>query len=449
MDLFENIADDRPISMEKNDETFLPLAARMRPSRLEDFVGQKHILSEGKLLWRLIKSDRIGAMIFYGPAGTGKTTLANIISKTTGSRFVRVNAVTSNVAELRQVVESAKKNFSLTRQRTILFVDEIHHFNRSQQDILLPDIENNAVGFIGATTHNPSFALTAPLVSRSRVFQFEMLSADELVVIIKRVILNGFQEKKVQIEDDVLNQLALLSDGDARKALNVLDIAVLSGVADEKGVITITQKDVEESTQKKFLSYDRDGDGHYDTVSAFIKSMRGSDPDAAVYWLAKMLDAGEDPRFIARRIVICASEDVGNADPMAIMVAISAFHALEFIGLPEARLALTQAVLYIATAPKSNSTTKAIDSALAALREKPVERVPDHLRDAHYYGARRFGAGIGYLYPHDYPGHFVRQEYRIGKERFYIPSDQGVEKEISERLARWTQLAEKSISEKK
>lgn len=414
-------------------EPVLPLAARLRPKTIDEFIGQSSILRDGTLLRRLIASDRITALIFYGPPGTGKTTLADIISKTTNSMFVKVNAVTSNVSELRAVVDNAKKHFRLSRQKTILFVDEIHRFNKAQQDVLLPDLETNAIGFIGATTQNPSFVLTSPLVSRSHIFQFNAHTVDDLMAIIYRAVTLGFPEKTVRIDNQVCRKLAELVDGDARKVLNALEIAVLSA-APENGVITLHMDDIEESIQRKFINYDRDGDGHYDTVSAFIKSMRGSDPDAALYWFAKMLEAGEDPRFIARRIVICAAEDVGLADPQALTVAVSAFQALEYVGLPEARIPLAQAVLYIATAPKSNSAITGIDNALKAVRSNPLEAVPAHLRDAHYHGAQRLGAGDGYKYPHNFKGHYVEQEYRPGKEIFYTPSDQGYEKKIQERL---------------
>ncbi|RJP60295.1 MAG: replication-associated recombination protein A [Candidatus Auribacter fodinae] len=428
MDLFA----DEEIKSQQIEPDF-PLAARMRPDSLDHFIGQSAIIKDGTLLKRLIQSDRITSLIFYGPPGTGKTTLAHIIAARTNSRFISVNAVTSNVSELRAIIEEAKKQYRFTRQRTILFVDEIHRFNKAQQDILLPDIENNAIGFIGATTQNPSFVLTSPLVSRSHVFRFEPHSVQDLVYIMRKALDVGFSGKTIEIPDEVLAKLAELSDGDARKALNALDVAVNSTAPDSNHVIRITEHDAQESLQRKFVQYDRDGDGHYDTISAFIKSMRGSDPDATLYWLAKMLEAGEDPRFIARRIVIHASEDVGMADPHALTVAVSAFQALEYIGLPEARIMLAQAAIYIATAPKSNSVIKGIDSAINAVRTRPVEQVPVHLRDSHYHGAKKQGAGAGYKYPHDYPGHYVKQQYRPGSEKFYHPSQQGFEFNIYKR----------------
>ncbi|MDX9702471.1 MAG: replication-associated recombination protein A [Candidatus Auribacterota bacterium] len=440
MDLFEYTA----IKNEDKAE-FHPLAFRMRPQTLDEYAGQQHILGEGKLLRRLLKTDRIGSLIFYGPPGTGKTTLALLISKTTGSRFVSVNAVTSNVQELRAIIDSAKKTFLLNRQRTILFVDEIHRFNKSQQDVLLPHIEENTVGFIATTTQNPCLALTSPLVSRSHVFQFEMLTHEDIVSLLKRAIgddRRGLGSIPVRVGEDVLDEIARNSDGDARKALNMLEVIVLTAPHDVSENHNITLEEVKETIQHKFVRYDEDD--HYDTISAFIKSMRGSDPDAALYWLAKMLEAGEDPRFIARRIVICAAEDVGTADPQALTVAVSAFNALEFVGMPESKFFLAEATVYIATAPKSNAVTVAINEAQAAVRNKRLERVPDHLRDAHYKGASKLGAGDGYQYPHDFPGHFVAQKYREGVQKFYSPTRHGYEQIIQDRIAEWNRIRNNS-----
>jgi len=442
MDLFDNLN----VQICNNIKQ-MPLASRMRPESLEEFIGQQHILCEGKLLTRLIKSDRIGSIILFGPPGTGKTTLAHIISKSTKSFFQKVNAVTSNVSELRQIVDLAKKKYKFNNQRTILFVDEIHRFNKSQQDILLPEIEDNNIGFIGATTLNPCFALTSPLISRSNVFQLEPLSDNEIVLILKNALKNeikGLGSEKVIVDDKDLLNFAVICDGDVRKALNSLEIAVNTAITNKNGYKVLLFDNLQESVQKKFINYDRDGDAHYDTISAFIKSMRGSDPDAAVYWLAKMLEAGEDPRFIARRIIICASEDVGNADPHAINVAVSALQALEFAGMPEARIPLAQAAIYIATAPKSNAVITAIDKAISVVRNERTEEIPLHLRDSHYSGAQKLSAGKGYLYPHDFPGHYVKQEYRPGKEIFYNPSDQGYEEIIQKRLEVWKQSIEKN-----
>jgi len=454
MDLFEGLCVEgvhaegvcaEESHVEKEQNLYEPLASRMRPRKLDELIGQECIVGPEKLLNRLIQADRIGSIILYGPPGTGKTSLANIISESTGSKFKNINAVTSNVAELRKVIDTAKKNYRLTKVRTILFVDEIHRFNKAQQDVLLPDIEQNNIGFIGATTHNPCIALTTPLVSRSNIFQLQLLSVEAITKVLKIALSDkdkGYGQKTIFISDDVLKQLAIFSDGDARKALNTLELAVLTTDVDENGCVTIKKKDVEESIQKKFANYDKDD--HFDVTSAFIKSMRGSDPDAAVYWMMRMIESGEDPRFIARRVIIFASEDIGNADPNAINVAVSALQALEFIGMPEAKFALTQAVIYVATAPKSNSVTIAMNEAESYLKKNRVEKVPDHLKDTHYQGAERLGAGKGYRYPHDYPDHFVKQQYRGGTQLFYFPSDQGYEKEISKRLTKWRSVTQKN-----
>ena len=416
-----------------------PLAARMRPRDLKEFVGQSHILGPGQLLRRAIEADRIQSLIFYGPPGTGKTSLAQIIARQTRSRFERLSGVESNVADMRRVLAAAANRVENTGQSTILFVDEIHRFNKAQQDVLLPDVEAGVVRLIGATTHNPFFFVNSPLVSRSQIFELRPLTEEELYVLLQRALNEpdrGLGFLKIQAEDPALRHLAKLSDGDARKALNALEIAALTTPPDQAGVIQIPLTVAEESIQKKAVVYD-DEDAHYDTISAFIKSMRGSDPDATLYWLAKMIHAGEDPRFIARRIVIHAAEDVGLADPMALVLANAAFQAAEFIGWPEARIPLAEAAIYIATAPKSNSTVMAIDAAVKDVESGRTLPVPEHLRDKSYAGAKRLGHGEGYKYAHDYEGHFVPQDYLGAAKRYYEPTEQGVERKIKERLEKW------------
>ncbi len=400
-----------------------PLATRMRPCSLDEFIGQSHILAPGQLLRRAIEADRIQSLIFYGPPGTGKTSLAQIIARQTKTKFERLSGVESNVADMRRVLSGAAHRLANTGQPTILFIDEIHRFNKAQQDVLLPDVEAGTVRLIGATTHNPFFFVNSPLVSRSQIFELHPLSEEDLVQLLHRALRDP-------------------DDGDARKALNALEIAVLTTPAGEDGFVQVDLAAAEQSIQKKAIVYDGDGDAHYDTISAFIKSMRGSDPDATLYWLAKMIQAGEDPRFIARRIVIHAAEDVGLADPMALILAVAAHQAAEFIGWPEARIPLAEAALYIATAHKSNSTITAIDAALADVRSGRTLAVPEHLRDAHYVGAERLGHGVGYHYAHDHPGHFVAQDYLGADKRYYEPTDQGTEKKIKERVEKWrAQLA--------
>ncbi len=420
-----------------------PLAARMRPRGLNEFVGQTHILGPGQLLRRAIEADRIQSLIFYGPPGTGKTSLAQIIAQQTSSKFERLSGVESNVADMRRVLASAANRLENTGQPTILFVDEIHRFNKSQQDVLLPDVESGVVRLIGATTHNPFFFVNSPLVSRSQIFELRPLTAEELFALLQRALTDaerGLGFLKLQADEAALRHLANISDGDARKALNALEIAALTTAPDEKGVIHIDLATAEQSIQKKAVVYDGDGDAHYDTISAFIKAMRGSDPDAALYWLAKMIHAGEDPRFIARRIVIHAAEDVGLADPMALVLANAAFQAAEFIGWPEARIPIAEATIYIATANKSNSTIMAIDAALEDVKSGRTLPVPAHLRDKSYKGAKRLGHGEGYKYAHDYEGHFVPQDYLGAEKRYYEPTEQGVEKKIKERLDHWRKL---------
>jgi putative ATPase len=415
----------------------LPLAARMRPEKLEDFIGQNHILAQGKLLTRLIESDNITSIIFYGPPGTGKTTLANIISNTTGSNFTKLSAVESNVADIRRVIAEAKNRNATTGKKTLLFIDEIHRFNKAQQDVLLPDIENRVVEFIGATTHNPFFSVIAPLVSRSQIFQLFSLKKEDIADIILRASKDkekGFGKQKIKIDKDALEFFAKTSEGDARRALNAFEIAVLTTNTDSNNIIHITLDIASESMQKKAVVYDQDEDSHYDTISAYIKSMRGSDPDAALYWLAKMLYAGEDPAFIARRLVICSSEDVGNADPNALIIATSALQAVEFIGMPEARIPLAQATIYVASAPKSNASYMAIDKAMEDIEKGRVMEVPDHLKDSHYKSAEKLGHGIGYKYSHDAPLHYIKQDYMPEKNRYYTPGDLGFEKKIKQWL---------------
>ncbi|HTL18757.1 MAG TPA: replication-associated recombination protein A [Patescibacteria group bacterium] len=414
----------------------------MRPRDLSEFVGQTHILAEGQLLRRAIEADRIQSLIFYGPPGTGKTSLAQIIARQTRNKFERLSGVESNVGDMRRVLSAAANRLENTGQSTILFVDEIHRFNKAQQDVLLPDVEAGVVRLIGATTHNPFFFVNSPLVSRSQIFELRPISEEDLYALLRRALADpdrGLGFIKVAADDAALRHLAKVSDGDARKALNALEIAVLTTNPGADGSVRVDLAVAEQSIQKKAVVYD-DEDAHYDTISAFIKSMRGSDPDAALYWLAKMIHAGEDPRFIARRIVIHAAEDVGLADPMALVLANAAFQAAEFIGWPEARIPLAEATIYIATAAKSNSTITAIDAALKDVESGRTLPVPEHLRDSHYPGAKRLGHGEGYKYAHDYPEHVVAQDYLGADKRYYEPSDQGVEKKIKERLARWREI---------
>ncbi len=419
-----------------------PLAARMRPRSLDEYVGQTHILGPGNLLRRAIEADRIQSLIFFGPPGTGKTSLAQIIARQTSSKFERLSGVESNVADMRRVLSAAANRLENKGQATILFVDEIHRFNKSQQDVLLPDVESGVIRLIGATTHNPFFFVNSPLVSRSQIFELRPLTEDDLFSLLHRALSDperGLGFMKIQADEVALRHLAKLSDGDARKALNSLEIAALTTAPGDDGVVRIDLPVAEQSIQKKAIVYD-DEDAHYDTISAFIKSMRGSDPDAALYWLAKMIHAGEDPRFIARRIVICAAEDVGLADPMALVLANAAMQAAEFVGWPEARIPLAEATVYIATANKSNSAYLAIDAALSDVKAGRTLPVPKHLRDANYKGAKQLGHGVGYQYAHDHPDHFVPQDYLGADKRYYEPTDQGVEKKIKERVEKWRAL---------
>ena len=421
----------------------MPLAARMRPRSLAEYAGQSHILGLGQLLRRAIEADRIQSLIFYGPPGTGKTSLAQIIARQTQSKFERLSGVESNVADMRRVLAAAGNRLENKGQATILFIDEIHRFNKAQQDVLLPDVESGVVRLIGATTHNPFFFVNSPLVSRSQIFELRPLTESELYDLLQRALADderGLGHLKIKADEAALRHLAKLADGDARKALNSLEIAALTTAPGGDGVIRIDLPVAEQSIQRKAVVYDGDGDAHYDTISAFIKSMRGSDPDAALYWLAKMIHAGEDPRFITRRLLVHAAEDVGLADPMALVLANAANQAAEFVGWPEARIPIAEATIYIATAHKSNSSITAIDAALEDVRSGRTLAVPEHLRDAHYQGAKRLGHGEGYQYAHDHPGNFVAQDYLGADKHYYQPGEQGTEKKIKERVEKWRAL---------
>jgi putative ATPase len=483
MDLFSE-------SRQKNLDRAAPLAVRMRPRTLEEFVGQQHFLGPGKLLRRMLEADRLTSVIFYGPPGTGKTTLAQIIAAYTKSHFEQVNAAAVGVKEVRAILEAARERLGNSGRRTVLFLDEIHRFNRAQQDILLPDVEAGYVLLIGATTENPFFAINSPLVSRSQIFQFSPISEDDIRALIRRAIADekrGFGKLPIQIDPEAIDLWATMSDGDARRALMALEVAVLSlmaeGREDDAGTrgrgdtenvesaigsecvpgsasssflasprppvpasppshpLHITLDVAEQSIQRKAIVYDGTGDEHYDAASALIKSMRGSDPNAAVYWVARMLEAGEDPRFIARRIAILASEDIGNADPRALLIASAAYEVVEKIGMPEAQLTLSQAAIYMATAPKSNASATAIWAAMADVREGRTLPVPRHLKDTHYKGAARLGHGEGYQYAHDYKSGFVRQDYLGVDKIYYEPTDRGYEAEIARRLDALNQQA--------
>ena len=432
MDLFEYAAS-------RKKETESPLASRMRPRTLEEVVGQEHILGKDKLLYRAIKADKLRSVIFYGPPGTGKTTLAKVIAGTTSSLFRQINATAAGKKDMEAVVEEAKTNLGMYGKKTILFVDEIHRFNKGQQDYLLPFVEDGTVILIGATTENPYFEVNSALLSRSIIFELLPLSEENIRELIRRAVTDeerGMGLYRAQIDDDAVTFLAQICDGDARAALNAVELGILTTDPGRDGRIHITLQTAQECIQRRAVRYERDGDNHYDIISAFIKSMRGSDPDAAVFYLAKMLTAGEDIRFISRRIMICASEDVGNADPQAIQVAVAAAQAIERVGMPEAQLILAQAALYVATAPKSNSATNAIFDAMRAVQEVRTS-VPAYLRDSHYPGAAKLGRGIGYEYAHDYPKHFSAQRYlpeELGDRKFYVPSENGYENRIREYL---------------
>src|SRR5687768_6282764 len=440
----------------KNFERVAPLAVRMRPRTLDEFVGQQHFLGPGKLLRRMLEADRLSSVIFYGPPGTGKTTLAQLIANYTQGHFEEMNAAAVGVKEVRKVLDEAKDRLANVGQRTVLFLDEIHRFNRAQQDILLPDVENGLVLLIGATTENPFFSVNSPLVSRSQIFQFAPISEEDIRSLIYRALADeerGFGKLKVEIEEKAVGLWATMSDGDARRALMALEVAVLSQMKEQGGTkaqrhegtegvaekIRITLDVAEQSIQRKAIVYDGTGDEHYDAASALIKSMRGSDPDAAVYWVARMLEAGEDPRFIARRIAILASEDIGNADPRAISVAAAAFEIVEKIGMPEAQITLGHAAIYMATAPKSNASYLAITKAMDDVREGRTLPVPKHLRDTHYKGSARLGHGKEYKYAHDFKGGFVEQNYLGVDIIYYEPTDRGYEAEIKQRLENYRQ----------
>lgn len=441
MDLFEYMSS-------KNKEKESPLAARLRPRNLDEVVGQKHIIAKDKLLYRAIKADKISSIIFYGPPGTGKTTLAKVIAGTTSSEFMQINATVAGKKDMEEVVAKAKELQGMYGKRTILFIDEIHRFNKGQQDYLLPFVEDGTIIIIGATTENPYFEVNGALISRSMIFELKPIEPEDIKTLIRRAIEDkerGMGTFDAVIEDDALDALADISGGDARHALNAIELAVMTTQRSEDGKIHITMPVVEECIQKRVVRYDKSGDNHYDTVSAFIKSMRGSDPDAALYYLAKMLYAGESVTFIARRIMICASEDVGNADPMALSVAVNASLAVERVGMPEAQIILAQAVSYIATAPKSNAACEGIFQAMETVKQTGNLPVPAHLQDAHYKGSAKLGHGVGYKYAHNYKNHYVKQQYlpyELSGKEFYKPTGNGYEVKIREHMKRIKEEAE-------
>lgn len=441
MDLFDYMR-------RQNQEKEAPLASRLRPSSLEEVVGQQHIIGKDKLLYRAIQADKLSSLIFYGPPGTGKTTLAKVIANTTSGEFVQINATSAGKKDMEAVVEQAKNNQGMYGKKTILFVDEIHRFNKGQQDYLLPFVEDGTIILIGATTENPYFEVNGALLSRSVIFELKTLEKDEIRTLLLRAVHDtekGMGAYQGTIDEEALEFLADMANGDARAALTAIELGILTTPRSADGKIHITLEVASECIQKRVVRYDKSGDNHYDTVSAFIKSMRGSDPDAALYYLARMLYAGEDIRFIARRIMISASEDVGNADPNALTVAVSACEAVERIGMPEAQIILAQAVSYVASAPKSNSAVTAIGRAMEAVKETCTAPIPGHLLDAHYKGAAKLGHGLGYQYAHDFPNHYVKQQYLpdgLTEAKFYEPSEQGYEKQIKEWLRYIREAAE-------
>lgn len=446
MDLFD-------YARNKNQEHESPLASRLRPTCLEEVVGQEHIIGEDKLLYRAIKADKLSSVIFYGPPGTGKTTLARVIANTTSADFRQINATTAGKKDMQEAVEAAKDTLGMYGKKTILFIDEIHRFNKGQQDYLLPYVEDGTVILIGATTENPYFEVNGALLSRSVIFELKPLSQENIRKLLLRAISDrekGMGSYGAVIAEDALNFLADMANGDARNALTAIELGILTTPRSEDGKIHISLEVASECIQRRVVKYDKKGDGHYDTISAFIKSMRGSDPDAAIYYLARMLYAGEDVKFIARRICICASEDVGNADPMAMVVASSAAQEVERIGMPESQIILAQAAAYVACAPKSNSAVNGIMKAMKTVKTTMTETVPGHLRDAHYGGSARLGHGIGYKYAHDWPNHYVRQQYlpdSLVGERFYELSDQGYEKQMRDWMERIRRGAEEETEE--
>lgn len=431
MDLFEYMR-------EQNSKSESPLASRLRPTTLDEVVGQQHIVGKDKLLYRAIKADKLSSIIFYGPPGTGKTTLAKVIANTTSAEFKQINATSAGKKDMEEVVEQAKANQGMYGKKTILFIDEIHRFNKGQQDYLLPFVEDGTIILIGATTENPYFEVNGALLSRSVIFELKKLSKDDIKVLLTRAVSDkekGMGSYNAVIDEDALEFLADVCNGDARAALTAIELGVLTTDRSEDGIIHITIDVASECIQKRVISYDKTGDNHYDTISAFIKSMRGSDPDAAIYYLARMLYAGEDIKFIARRIMICASEDVGNADPMALVVATSASQAIERIGMPEAQIILAQAVNYVACAPKSNASCESVFAAMDVVKNTKTAPIPTHLQDAHYKGAEKLGHGLGYKYAHNYPNHYVKQQYLpdgLTDQTFYHPTDIGYEKTIQE-----------------
>ncbi len=441
MDLFEYMSN-------KNKEKESPLAARMRPRTLDEVVGQQHIISKDKLLYRAIKADKISSIIFYGPPGTGKTTLAKVIAGTTSSEFMQINATVAGKKDMEEVVARAKELQGMYNKRTILFIDEIHRFNKGQQDYLLPFVEDGTIIIIGATTENPYFEVNGALISRSMIFELKPIDKEDIKILIKRAITDkerGMGSYDAVITEDALEALADIAGGDARHALNAIELAVMTTQRNEEGKIEITISVIEECIQKRVVRYDKSGDNHYDTISAFIKSMRGSDPDAALYYLAKMLYAGESITFIARRIMICASEDVGNADPMALTIAVNASLAVERVGMPEAQIILAQAVTYVATAPKSNAACNGIFEAMEKVKQMGNLAIPTHLQDAHYKGSAKLGHGVGYKYAHDYKNHYVKQQYlpyELTGSEFYRPTGNGYEVKIREHMRRIKSEAE-------